>query len=73
MTATAVRTPVRARRPTVLHDPVTCGVCTRTLLTGEQATFFRDPDNGSHLVCELCAPVARRLGWSREEGCALVR
>lgn len=66
-------TPVRPRRPAVVQDRVTCAVCTRTLLTGEQAAFFRDPDNGSRLVCELCQPIAARVGWSRDDGWALVR
>lgn len=42
-----------------------CGLCQRTLLTGEKAYEYLDRSGGKQLVCELCMDRADSLGWPR--------
>jgi hypothetical protein len=52
-------------RPIVTsHPDVTCYVCERRLLRGEQPENFLI-DNQQRTVCELCAPRAADHGWPR--------
>ena len=52
-------------RPIVTsHPDVTCYVCERRLLRGEQPETFLI-DNEQRTVCELCAPRAADHGWPR--------
>ena len=47
------------------HDTTDrCGVCRRTILTGERPARFRDErQRALQLVCTLCVERAERLGW----------
>lgn len=47
------------------HTVVTCEVCGRTLLRGENAEPFIAAGQ-RRMVCELCAPRAVHEGWLRE-------
>jgi len=41
-----------------------CGMCGRTLLTGESAETYSDPEeDGSFTVCPTCRSEARQLGY----------
>jgi hypothetical protein len=42
-----------------------CGLCQRTLLTGEKAQEYMDRSGARQLVCELCMDRADREGWPR--------
>jgi hypothetical protein len=42
-----------------------CGLCQRTLLTGEKAQEYLDRSGARQLVCELCMDRADREGWPR--------
>jgi hypothetical protein len=45
---------------------VTCAICERTLLVGEQATRF-SPDGLNYVdVCSLCQETALQQGWVKE-------
>jgi hypothetical protein len=48
------------------EDHVSCEVCHRTMLKGEQAEPYLTPTRERRLVCELCAPRAQHEGWIRE-------
>jgi hypothetical protein len=48
-----------------LREVVTCDVCGRTLLAGEQAETYVGGGE-RHLVCELCVGRALHHGWVRE-------
>lgn len=45
---------------------VSCEVCHRTMLKGEQAEPYLTPSRERRLVCQLCAPRAQHEGWIRE-------
>ena len=52
-------------RAIVTSQPdVTCDVCERRLLRGEQPDLFL-ADGQPRMVCELCAPRAAHQGWTR--------
>jgi hypothetical protein len=52
-------------RSIVTSQPdVTCDVCERRLLRGEQPDLFL-ADGQPRMVCELCAPRAAHQGWTR--------
>ena len=52
-------------RSIVTSQPdVTCDVCERRLLRGEQPDLFL-ADGQPRMVCELCAPRATHQGWTR--------
>jgi len=52
-------------RSIVTSQPdVTCDVCERRLLRGEQPDLFL-ADGQPRMVCELCAPRAAHQGWKR--------
>jgi hypothetical protein len=52
-------------RAIVTSQPdVTCDVCERRLLRGEQPDLFL-ADGQPRMVCELCAPRAAHQGWKR--------
>ncbi|HEY2180616.1 MAG TPA: hypothetical protein VGH09_02985 [Solirubrobacteraceae bacterium] len=52
-------------RAIVTSQPdVTCDVCERRLLRGEQPDVFL-ADGQPRMVCELCAPRAAHQGWKR--------
>jgi hypothetical protein len=52
-------------RAIVTSQPdVTCDVCQRRLLRGEQPDLFL-ADGQPRMVCELCAPRAAHQGWTR--------
>ena len=57
----------RATYVRVTQDRVECGVCARTLLTGERAESLVCPSGEEVIVCELCAAGARAAGWERGE------
>lgn len=43
-----------------------CGLCRRTLLTGERFRHWHAEHRvGTRAVCMLCEPEARRAGWKR--------
>jgi len=43
-----------------------CGVCGRTLLTGERVEVYIDSEhNRSLVVCEICRPAAKRTGYKQ--------
>ena len=48
------------------EDHVSCEVCHRTMLKGEQAEPYLTPSRERRLVCQLCAPRAQHEGWIRE-------
>ena len=55
-----------ATRSIVTSQPdVTCDVCQRRLLRGEQPEIFLAAGE-PRTVCELCAPRAAHEGWLRE-------
>jgi len=57
-----------ATRSIVTSQPdVTCDVCDRRLLRGEQPETFLAAGQ-RRTVCELCAPRATHEGWLRESG-----
>jgi len=41
----------------------TCAVCGRTILRGERAFEYVDPEASTATVCPLCKPRAEELGW----------
>jgi hypothetical protein len=51
-----------------IHDNVTCDVCERTILKGEQTEAFLAPGGHRHTVCALCFARAEASGWIRESG-----
>jgi hypothetical protein len=53
------------RQISTAHTIVTCAVCGRTLLRGENADPFI-AGGERRMVCELCAPRAVHEGWLRE-------
>lgn len=55
---------VKELRPKL--DPVTCAVCGRRLLQGEEVNWFIAPDSSRRAVCELCVSRAERARWLRE-------
>jgi hypothetical protein len=50
---------------TTSHAVVSCDVCGRTLLRGENADVFLHGGQ-RRMVCELCTPRAAHEGWIRE-------
>ncbi len=51
-------------RPRLYQD--ICGLCGRTLLTGEQTNLFTHPEAGNSIViCPHCRDEARQNGWSQ--------
>jgi hypothetical protein len=56
---------LEARHVQTTYEPVTCGICGRSLLRGEIATTFLD-GAVRHQVCELCISRANASGWSRD-------
>jgi hypothetical protein len=48
------------------EDHVSCEVCHRTMLKGEEAEPYLTPSRERRLVCQLCAPRAQHEGWIRE-------
>jgi hypothetical protein len=48
------------------HDHVTCEVCGRTILKGENTEAYLAPGGQRHTVCELCSVRAEHAGWIRE-------
>jgi hypothetical protein len=48
------------------EDHISCEVCHRTMLKGEQAEPYLTPSRERRLVCQLCAPRAQHEGWIRE-------
>ena len=52
----------------VTHDQLECGVCARTLLTGERAKRLVHPSGEEVIVCELCLPGARAGAGERGAG-----
>jgi hypothetical protein len=50
---------------TTSHAAVSCDVCGRTLLRGENADVFLHGGQ-RRMVCELCTPRAAHEGWIRE-------
>jgi hypothetical protein len=50
---------------TTSHAAVSCDVCGRTLLRGENADVFLHGGQ-RRVVCELCTPRAAHEGWIRE-------
>ena len=48
------------------EDHVSCDVCHRTMLKGEEAEPYLTPGRERRLVCTLCAPRAQQEGWIRE-------
>jgi hypothetical protein len=50
------------------EDHVSCEVCHRTMLKGEEAEPYLTPSRERRLVCQLCAPRAQHEGWIREAG-----
>jgi hypothetical protein len=50
---------------TTTHAVVSCDVCGRTLLRGENADVFLHGGQ-RRMVCELCTPRAAHEGWIRE-------
>ena len=48
------------------EENVSCEVCHRTMLKGEQAEPYLTPSRERRLVCQLCAPRAQHEGWIRE-------
>jgi len=54
-------------QPRVMRERLGCGVCGRSLLTGERAAFYAAPARPAVAVCELCAAVAREHGWTPSE------
>lgn len=49
-----------------VHDVVTCDVCGRTILKGEQTEPYLAPSGHRHQVCDLCFGRAEHHGWIRE-------
>src|SRR5687768_6189453 len=47
------------------HTVITCAVCGRTLLQGEQPEVYLVNGSRRH-VCELCTVRANHQGWIRE-------
>ena len=45
---------------------ISCEVCHRTMLKGEEAEPYLTPSRERRLVCQLCAPRAQHEGWIRE-------
>jgi hypothetical protein len=41
----------------------TCAVCGRSILRGERAFTYVDPDRTEYCVCPLCKARAEELGW----------
>jgi hypothetical protein len=52
--------------PVASAHHVSCDVCHRTMLKGEQAEPYLTPSRERRLVCQLCAPRAQAEGWIRE-------
>ncbi len=50
----------------ITEDHISCEVCHRTMLKGEQAEPYLTPSRERRLVCQLCAPRAQHEGWIRE-------
>ena len=48
------------------EDHISCEVCHRTMLKGEEAEPYLTPSRERRLVCQLCAPRAQHEGWIRE-------
>src|SRR6185503_14034244 len=48
------------------EDHVSCEVCHRTMLKGEEAEPYLTPSRERRLVCQLCAARAQHEGWIRE-------
>jgi hypothetical protein len=48
------------------EDHISCEVCHRTMLKGEQAEPYLTPSRERRLVCQLCAARAQQEGWIRE-------
>ena len=47
---------------------IQCGICRRSLLTGERPVLFLDQRSGGMVeVCPLCEERAERNGWARQE------
>ena len=47
---------------------IQCGVCRRSLLTGERPLVYLDPRSGGMVdVCPLCEARAERSGWQRQD------
>lgn len=47
---------------------IQCGVCRRSLLTGERPLVYLDARSGGMIdVCALCEERAERSGWSRQD------
>ncbi len=43
-----------------------CGMCGRTLLTGETTELYADAEETvSFLVCTICRPTARQFGYRK--------
>ena len=49
-----------------VHDVVSCDVCGRTILKGEQTEPYLAPSGHRHQVCDLCYDRAEHHGWIRE-------
>src|SRR3954464_2769861 len=48
------------------EEPVSCDICSRTILKGERTEPFLAPGGRRKRVCELCIPRADHEGWIRE-------
>ena len=47
---------------------IQCGICRRSLLTGERPILFADPRTGGIVeVCPLCEERAERNNWQRQD------
>lgn len=51
----------------VVREQLGCGVCGRSLLTGERAVFYAASAQPAVAVCELCAGSARQRHWTLSE------
>lgn len=46
-----------------------CGVCGRTILTGEKTDLYTSPSDGKPvIVCPHCRDAARQAGFQKGEG-----
>lgn len=59
--------PASTRTIVTFHPEVSCDVCERSLLRGEEAETFMDAGR-QRTVCELCAARATQAGWRRVSG-----